>query len=168
MFDRDAERDRANASRIDDALSQLLDDEIDARFVPGVERRELFEDVSASRPSQLLEARHRVVGDAVVLERHEELTIERVPEPKLLGDAPTEVGEQRLAIGALGRRRQAEERLGLEEPQDPLVGVRRRAVALVDDDEPEVVRREAPFEDACRALDRREDVLPLLGTLPSM
>ena len=85
-----------------------------------------------------------------------------MPEAKLGGDAPAEVGQQRLAVGPLGRRRQTEQHLGLQQAEDALVGVGRSVMALVDDDEPEVVRRQTFPENPGGALDRREDVFPLL------
>ncbi len=97
--------------------------------------------------------------DAEVRERREVLLVDRVPEPELGGDPPVEVAEHVEAVGALGRRGQAEQLDGLQVVEQRLVRRCGGVVELVDDHDVEVCRVDAPDVGAVEALDRREDVL---------
>ncbi len=79
VLDRRAERERADAPHIHGAPTELLDDQVDAHLVARVEGREVVLLVAVARPAHLREVGARRVGDPVVLERNEELPVERVP-----------------------------------------------------------------------------------------
>ena len=162
VLDADAEGERANGSPVRDASFELRQDAVGARGVPGVDVAERGEVVAGPRPAHVPQV-HAVV-DAVVLERHEELVVERVPQAKLGRDVAVEVGQQRLAVAALGGRREPDEDLRLQPRHDLLVRLRGHVMALVDDHVSEVARAELADQVARRrALDAREHVLPALG-----
>ena len=121
---------------------------------------ELLERVAAAAPRDLAEV--GAVGDAEVLERHEEALIDGLPEPQLDGDAMVEPLGDVLAVETLGRRGEAEQLLRREVVEQPVVGRRRRVVELVDDDDVEGVRRDLLQPICVQRLDHREDV-PTLG-----
>ncbi len=115
-------------------------------------------DVAATPPGELAEVGS--VGDAEVLERHEEALVDRLPEPQLDGDALVEPLGDVLAVEPLGRRGEPEQLLRLEVLEQPVVG---RAAAWWNSSttttsnvsgaicsEPRLVQR----------LDHREDVPP--------
>ena len=142
-------------------------DQVGARVVAGVEVAKRAEVVAAARPAHV--AQVDAVGDAVVLERHEELAVERVPQAQLGGDVAVEVGQQRLAVAALGRRGEADAGSRAQPRDDGLVRVGRDVVALVDDDVAEVVGAEPVDERrSSRALDGREHVVATLGLVAAV
>jgi hypothetical protein len=99
------------------------------------------------------------------MERTEELAVQRLPEADLGSDPPVEPFEDALPIRALGRGCQTEEFTGGEAQEQFLVGRRCRVMELIDDHNLEVVWLDLVVELGER-LDRGEDVLPLVGTMP--
>lgn len=83
-----------------------------------------------------------VVSDSEVVERAEQIRLERVPQPQLRGDAAVEEVADVHAVGALGCRGQAQQFSRREVVEDPPVRRRLSVVELVDDDDLEGVRRE--------------------------
>ena len=106
------------------------------------------------------------IRDAVVLERHEQLPVQRVPQPQFRSNVVIEVWQQRLAVATFGRRRQTDEDLRSKMWHQVLIRPRRYVMALVDDNVLEVVRAEAPDELAC-TLNAREYVFHASGCRPS-
>ena len=107
VLDADAERERADLARVGDALRELVADQIGACVVPGVEVSKGAGVVAGTRPAHL--AQVDTVGDPVILERYEQLTVERVPQAELGRDVIVEVRQERLAVAALRRRREPDE-----------------------------------------------------------
>ena len=90
---------------------------------------------------------------------------DRVRQPDLGAEVPAEVAEHVQAVGALRRRRQAEQHPGADLPQQPLVAGRGGVVELVHDDVGEMVRRQLLGELlGIVALDRHEQVVVALGS----
>ena len=107
MLLRDAEPERAHRPRVEHDPLDGLEELRDAQVVVGEEVAELLGDVAAATPCDLAEV--GAVGDAEVLERHEEALVDRLPEPQLDGDPMVEPLGDVLAVEALGRRGQAEQ-----------------------------------------------------------
>ena len=106
--------------------------------VAGVDVVELV-DVVARRASTRA-AQVGVVGDAEVVERAEQVALERVPQPQLGGDAAVEERADVGAVGAFGRRGEAEQLPRLEVVEEAPVGRGLGVVELVDDHDVEVRR----------------------------
>lgn len=132
VADARAERERARLAPGAAVLAELLRDQLGAAVIAGEEVVELRRVVAAAAPLDGGEV--GLVGDAVVLEGHDELLLQRVPEAHFGGDRAVEVGEERLVVGALGGRGEAQEDGGLEAGEDGLVRLGGSVVCLIDDD----------------------------------
>ena len=138
-------------------LPELLSDQLSPPVIACeqvVERRSVI-----PAPAPLDRGEVGLVGEAVVLERRDELLLQRVPQPHLGGEHAVEVGKKRLAVGALGSGGQPEQDGRPKALEHLLVRIGRRVVTLVDNDVlpvfgPEPVREVAPRE----ALDGGEEV----------
>ena len=85
------------------------------------------------------------------MERHEQVGVERVPQPQLVAIRPSKNCLDVDAVAAFRRRGQPEQLLRLQVVEQPAVGGRHGVVELVDDDDVEVVGLDAL--DAVRARD---------------
>ena len=136
----------------------------------GIRRQQLTElraVVGAPRTEPLHRRQiHRVAHDEVV-ERREEILLERIPQPQFRRRVPIEEHLAHvLPVGSLWRRGESEQLSRLEVVEDASVRRRRRVVELVDDDD--VVRRRVDGRQICRGerLHTREHVRVVHGTMP--
>lgn len=74
------------------------------------------------------------IADAVIPEGHDQPVDDGLSEPQLVRHVLIEEAEDVFPVHALGRGGNAQQKLGLKIADDPAVGLRRRVMALVDDD----------------------------------
>ncbi len=139
VLDRDAEADGPHLLRAGDLVAEFADHLGGAGVVAGVEVAQLRGVVVAALPLQLAEV--DVVRDAEVVERHQQIGVQGVPEAQFAGGAAVEelLGDVD-AVAAFRRRGQSEELLRLQVVQQPAVGGRHGVVEFIDDDDVEEVR----------------------------
>jgi hypothetical protein len=86
-------------------------------------------------------AQVNIVRDAEVVERHQQVGIQRVPEAQFAGGATVEeLPGDVNAVAAFRRRSQSEELLRPKVVQQPAVGGRHGMVEFIDHDDVEEVR----------------------------
>ncbi len=156
VLDGHAEPESPNVREACDAGLQLSEHKIRASVVASVDIRQRFRVVRVARPSHARKV--DVVADAVVVERHQELLLHRVPQPQFRRDSPAEVRQQRASVHALWGGREAHQRRRGQRRNDVLIRLRRQVVTLIDDDVGPVVRRK-PLEQSPSALHRGEYVI---------
>jgi hypothetical protein len=156
VLDAHAEAQPPHRAQVGDAARELRHHEARPRLVAGVEPGQRRGVVASASPAHAPQV--GAVGQAVVLERREELLRQRVGQAQLGGDAIVEVRQQRLPVAALGGGGEAEQQLRAQRPQDRLVRGRGQVMALIDHHVSEVLGAEL-VEQAPRALDGREHVV---------
>lgn len=159
MFHGYAEPQRTHfAWLVDDPLNRL-EQLRHPPVVAAVEVAELLARVAPATPADRREV--GAVGDAEVLERHQEALVYRLPEAQLnRGPAAEPVGDV-APVETLRRGGQAEQLARLQPLEEPLVACRGGVMELVDDKDVEGVGIE-PLDSLGRErLDHREDVLAL-------
>ena len=111
MRNADAEAERVDLPWCVHLARELLHHQSSAAMISGVQPVEIGQLVPRlPRPPQRLHlGLADTVVDAVILERDQQLPLERVPQPQLGCDPPAEVTEQRPAVGALGCRGQPDQ-----------------------------------------------------------
>ena len=125
--------------------------------VAAVEVAELLGRVAPAAPADRREV--GAIGDAEVLEWHQEALVDRLPKAQLhRGPAAEPVGDV-ASVEALRRRGQAEQLARLQPLEQPLVAGRGRVMELVDDEDVEGVGVESLDSLGRERLDHREDVL---------
>src|SRR3569833_2504723 len=102
-----------------DPASDLGEHQAGAGVIAGIEVGELRLIVARARPADPSQVRG--VGDAEVLEGHQKLLVERLPEAQFVGDVSVEVGQQRLAVASFGGGRQADQYVRAQAQHDRLV-----------------------------------------------
>ena len=143
---------------------ELLDDLSHPDVVGGVDVGE-GGDVVAGAPFPRHLPQVEAVVDAVVVERHEVLLIDGVPQAQLGGDASVEEVQYGEAVGAFRGGGEAEQLPRAELLEEGPVRRRSGVVELVDDDDVEVRRVDRRRRRCREALDRCEDVLEVLRSM---
>ena len=138
----DTQKPRARIRLVSTTLSRRWRRTIRTRASSAViEPLELRHVVVASPPRQLREVEW--VRDSEVVEGHQQVRLERVPEPQLDCGSPVEEGAHVESVRALGRCGQAQQFDGSEVVEEPAVGGCLGVVELVDHDNVEVIGAEA-------------------------
>ena len=139
--DRDAEPERPHRGHVGDLGTGLADDLGGAGVVAGVEAVEGDGVVAAALPLDPGEV--DVVGDPEVVEGHQQVRRQRIPQAQFGGGTPLEEQVTDVdAVGAFGGRGQTQELGGPQVVEQRAVGGRGRVVELVDHDDVEVVGRD--------------------------
>ncbi len=164
VFDAHAEAEGAERAHVGDSAGELCEHQRGAGVVARVEIGQRRLVVSRACPTDAAQVGR--VRDAEVLERHQELLVEGLPEPELARDVSVEVGQQGLAVASLGSCREAAQEGRSQAEDDDLVRRRRQVVTLVDDDVTKVGRAQT-IDQPCRrnALDGGEDVVGNFGAI---
>jgi hypothetical protein len=139
VSNRHAEAQRAHPPGVGDLVAQLPQHLGCPRVVAGVEPVKALDVVGPALP--LHPGQVHIVSHAEVMERHQQVGGQRVPERQLVRRPVAEERPHVHAVGALRRGRQAEKFLRPQVVEQPPVGRRLCVVELVDHDHVEVVGR---------------------------
>lgn len=158
-----AEAQGAHADRIGELVVQLLEDQVHAAVIAGVELVELGGHVAAAAPLQGGEVGG--VGDGEVVEGGEQALIEGAPEAKFGSDATVEPVEDVEPVGSFGGGGEAEQQLGAEVIEPAAVAGGGGVVELVHDHDVESVGGDLGQIALGEGLHRGEHMAPLAGHL---
>ena len=167
VADAHAEAERPHAADVGDRVGECLEDEAHPHVVAGEDVCQVLDVVPGAAPP-VCRAQIGAVVQAEVLERRQQPTLQRLPQPQLHRDAATEPAAHVLTVGPLRRGGQTEQDLRLEVLQQPSVRGRLRVMELVDHHHVEALRVQLRRQvQPGQRLHRREHVPPLARPLPT-
>ena len=164
MVPGDAEAQRLHAAEVGDLVLKRLEDDAGPGVIAREQVRQLAQVVGPSLPVH--PGQIHAIGDGEVVERSQQVGLQRVPQPQLGCGPPLEEGAHVEPIAAFGGSGEPEQLPWRQVIEDAPVGARLGVVELVDHDDVVGVRRQVGDAVCRQGLHGCEHMVPTFGPMP--